>query len=73
MRKYPGNHQPADLIATIDCVARTAETGGEHVNSLDLLESRLEASLRWIFATPPQAVEDRSLLGRLRRFFRDRS
>jgi hypothetical protein len=73
VRKYPGNHQPNDLVAIIDCMARSAEVGGEIVGSLDELESRLEALLHWIFATPTVETEENSVLARLRGFFRDRS
>jgi len=73
VRKYPGNHRPANLTVTIDCVRFTAQIDGEPDGSLGLLESKLEASLHWIYATPPPAVADQSLLGRLRHFFRDRS
>jgi hypothetical protein len=47
LRKYPGNHVPQEVTATIDCLARTAEVNGTPVDSLALLEDRLDATLVW--------------------------
>ena len=68
LRKYPGNHLPSDLEATIDCVARQARLG-ESTVTLESLEPALEKALAWQFAmpTPPPANDP---LSRLKRFFR---
>jgi hypothetical protein len=46
LRKYPGNHRPSSVVATVDCVARMAEVAGETV-PLNRLEGALEKSLTW--------------------------
>jgi hypothetical protein len=48
LRKYPGNHKPGELIATIDCAARTAKIGEVDAGSLQELEAGLDGALRWI-------------------------
>ena len=47
LRKYPGNHLPAEVVTTIDCIARTAEVEGKKVNSLSEVERFLEEALVW--------------------------
>ena len=68
LRKYPGNHVPGDLEATIDCVARMARFR-ESTLALESLESALEKALDWQFAKPsgPQPAQDP--LSRLKRIF----
>lgn len=68
VRKYPGNHTPGDLRATVDCVARTGAVGDAPQAPLVELEAALEAALTWHWARdlPPRAT---GLQGLLRRFF----
>ncbi|MGE0440445.1 MAG: hypothetical protein AB7S39_08115 [Gemmatimonadales bacterium] len=47
LRKYPGNHTPADVTAEIDCRALTARVGDGPAEPLDTLDRRLERALRW--------------------------
>lgn len=47
MRKYPGNHQPVDLTATVDCLARTAKVGDREVKHLFELEGVMDSLLRY--------------------------
>lgn len=68
VRKYPGNHSPADLVATVDCAARTARVGQGEVLPLGGLETALNASLTWIYAKP--APPPRNLLERILRSYR---
>jgi hypothetical protein len=50
MRKYPGSHMPAEVMATLDCSAKTARVGPDTMPIGDV-EARLEQELVW-----PQAV-----------------
>jgi hypothetical protein len=68
LRKYPGNHSPPDLIATIDCAARMARVNAGGIVALDALEANLNAALTWIHAEP--APPPRNLLARILRSFR---
>ena len=47
MRKYPGNHKPVDVTATIDCLARTAKVGDREVKHLFELEGVLDSMLKY--------------------------
>jgi hypothetical protein len=47
LRKYPGNHTPVQVTATVDCEARTAEVGAVRVESLKRLEKALDEALVW--------------------------
>jgi len=69
LRKYPGNHTPGDLEATVDCDTRTAHLD-EAAVSLAALEAGLEARLSWIFAEPDKPAPRNDLLARLQRFLR---
>jgi hypothetical protein len=69
LRKYPGNHRPADLEATVDCVAHTARLGETPV-PLAALEPALDAALAWQFAEPSRPAQRNDLLSRLQRFLR---
>ena len=68
LRKYPGNHSPADLVATIDCVTRMARIGSGDTIPLAELEANLDAALTWIYAKP--APPPSSLLERILRSLR---
>ena len=68
LRKYPGNHVPGDLEATIDCLARTARFR-ESTLALESLEPALEKALEWQFANPSEAKPANDPLSRLKRFF----
>ncbi len=46
LRKYPGNHTPAQVEVTVDCQARTAVQGGVRV-PLAQLEQTLNRALSW--------------------------
>ena len=70
LRKYPGNHTPSDLVATVDCAARTARVGEGAFAPLADLEQRLDRALTWIYAKPDTAPAPSGLLGALRRFFK---
>jgi hypothetical protein len=45
LRKYPGNHSPSSLTATIDCVQQTASLMGAPAIPLRELESAMDAAL----------------------------
>lgn len=47
MRKYPGNHVPAQLDLKIDCCARRAEVNGQQIDSLAQVEECLDKALVW--------------------------
>lgn len=47
MRKYPGNHRPVQVVAVVDCLARTADVSGTSV-ALERLEHSLDSALTWI-------------------------
>ena len=47
LRKYPGNHLPAEVVTTIDCIGGTAEVEGKKVDSLGQVERFLEEALVW--------------------------
>jgi hypothetical protein len=47
MRKYPGNHQPVDVTATVDCLARTAKVGDREVKHLFELEGVMDSVLKF--------------------------
>ena len=68
LRKYPGNHSPADVVATVDCAARTGKVGQGKMRPLGELEADLNAVLTWIHATP--APPPRNLLERILRSLR---
>jgi hypothetical protein len=46
-RKYPGNHIPPEVTATIDCLAKTAEINGKRVDTLAQMERCLDEALTW--------------------------
>ena len=68
LRKYPGNHVPTGLIATVDCLAGTAVIGETRVDSLECLEDRLDKALTWRNDYAPPAKKGRR---GLREFFQD--
>jgi hypothetical protein len=70
LRKYPGSHNPAEVAATIDCSARTAEIDGKRVSTLALVERCLDEALAWRKATPPNIQGGGGLRRLIRRFFR---
>jgi hypothetical protein len=47
LRKYPGNHTPTQLVATIDCNSRTARVDELLPVPLEDMEALLEHLLRW--------------------------
>jgi hypothetical protein len=47
LRKYPGNHIPSEVTATVDCTAKTAEVNGKKVDTLGNVERYLDAALVW--------------------------
>jgi hypothetical protein len=69
LRKYPGNHSPADLVATVDCVARIGIVGQGEMLPLGVLEANLNAALTWIYAEPAPPPP-RNLLERILRSLR---
>lgn len=64
LRKYPGNHVPAEVTALIDCAAGTAQIDGKRVDSLARVERCLDDALEWPPSTPPAGGRG------LRTFFR---
>lgn len=70
LRKYPGNHLPVNVTATIDCANRTAKLGPKEIQSLAEVESGLENALTWRTVTPPRPPPSKGgLAAALRRFF----
>lgn len=65
LRKYPGNHHPAELTATVDCAAGIAQVDGAGTVTLEHLERALDRSLTWESPEPGA----RGLRGLLRRLF----
>jgi hypothetical protein len=47
LRKYPGNHLPVNVIATLDCANRTAKIGQTEIPLLAEVEAALERALTW--------------------------
>jgi hypothetical protein len=47
LRKYPGGHLPAQVVAIVDCAQRNSKIGPTEVQSLADLESALERALTW--------------------------
>ena len=68
LRKYPGNHLPAQVVATLDCANRNAKIGETVVNSLTQVEPALEQALTWRTVDPPRPAAS-GCAGMLRRFF----
>jgi hypothetical protein len=68
LRKYPGNHLPTNVIATLDCANRNAKIGETVVKSLAEVEPALERALTWRTAEPPRPAPG-GCAGILRRFF----
>ncbi len=68
LRKYPGNHLPVNVIATLDCANKTARVGETELGSLAEVELALERALTWrtATATPPTGG---GFSAALRRFF----
>lgn len=46
LRKYPGNHVPAQVLALVDCVSRTAALPQSQV-PFEQMEAVLDSLLRW--------------------------
>ena len=46
LRKYPGAHEPDSIILDVDCVAREATIGDQHLASLGDVEPTLDSLLR---------------------------
>lgn len=70
VRKYPGNHTPADVVAVIDCEARTAKVGEREPVPLQALEACLDNALTWIHAQAPEPRREMGILEALSRFFK---
>jgi hypothetical protein len=47
LRKYPGNHLPAQIVATLDCIHGNAKIGETVVRSFAEVEAALEHGLTW--------------------------
>jgi hypothetical protein len=47
MRKYPGNHEPAQLEVLVDCEARSFELSSGGKGDLSELEARMDSALSW--------------------------
>ena len=45
MRKYPGNHKPADVTAVVNFATSTARVGDREVKALHELERVMDAAL----------------------------
>lgn len=56
MRKYPGNHVPADIVVTIDCAAGTGEVANTTV-PLAQLERAMDAALHWLTEDEQRALQ----------------
>ncbi len=69
LRKYPGNHDPGEIVVTLDCATKTAAFGGLTCAFADL-EPRLEAALTWIYAKPESLPPMTGLRGALRKLFK---
>jgi hypothetical protein len=69
LRKYPGNHTPGDIQATIDCAARTAAVGDAPPTPIAGLEAALSAALTWQWAQEPPPPPPNPVRTFLRRFF----
>jgi hypothetical protein len=67
LRKYPGSHTPAEIMATLDCSQRTARIDGM-VMPISELEAALERALTW--PQPPAATASSGLGGWIRRLIR---
>jgi hypothetical protein len=68
LRKFPGNHLPVNIIATLDCARRTARIGEKEFQSLAEVETALDNALTWRTVTPPPLAKC-GIATRLRRFF----
>lgn len=71
LRKYPGNHSPGGIQATIDCPERTGAVGDGPPAPLAGLEAALDAALTFHWATEPPDPPPNPL-GRLLRRLRGR-
>lgn len=69
LRKYPGNHLPVNIIATLDCANRTARIGEKEVQFLAEVESALDNALTWRTVTPPPRAARSGFASAVRRFF----
>jgi hypothetical protein len=58
LRKYPGGHEPPEVILTIDCIAKTAQFQNEQLASLRDVEPALDQALTW-----PHAIDNRPAAG----------
>jgi hypothetical protein len=67
MRKYPGSHTPAEIMATLDCSERTARIDGS-VMPISQVETALEGALSW--PQPPAATASSGLGGWIRRLIK---
>jgi hypothetical protein len=67
VRKYPGNHQPGEIVVTLDCAARVATFADQRCAFAEL-EPRLDAALTWIYARPEEPPP--TLLQRIQKFLR---
>ena len=47
LRKYPGNHTPADVVVTVDCAGRSAKIGETELKARNEVEPALERALTW--------------------------
>lgn len=68
LRKYPGNHLPVNVVATLDCASRTARVGQVELGSLAEVEPALERALTWRTMAPTRPPA-RGLASTFRRFF----
>lgn len=67
LRKYPGDHLPPDLLATIDCLDRTGQVGKHPPVPLAELEGVLDAALSPRPAPAPKP--ERGVAAALKRLF----
>ena len=70
LRKYPGDHVPADLVVDIDCLAKTATLGDIRIESLDRVQARLDAALSYPNRAAPAEVRELTVLEAIQRILR---
>jgi hypothetical protein len=70
LRKYPGNHVPNSVYATVDCSAGSGAVGSRAPRAIAMLERDLEAALTWQFAKPEEERREATILERLQEILR---
>ena len=70
LRKYPGNHLPGTLKATVDCSAGSSAVEDQPSRAIAVLERDLEAALTWRFASPDSDPGPGTPLERLQNYLR---